>query len=477
MFIHYVLFPIFFTFVKQRKRVNLTISELRIRNRKKIMNYKSYTLHNFNELPQFSHLSSEHIEAIQVVGSVLPFKSNNYVVEQLIDWNNIPNDPIYTLTFPRKEMLSKPHYSKVEKMLKAKVEPAVFKEEVNSIRMKLNPNPAGQEHNVPLFEGEKLHGIQHKSRETALFFPSQGQTCHAYCTFCFRWTQFSGMSELRFAMKEADLLHRYLTKHKMISDVLFTGGDPLTANARILSAYIEPLLSKQFEHVQNIRIGSKVLGYWPYRFLTDKDADELLFLFEKVNKSGKHLAFQAHFNHPDELMTDAVRQAIERIRNTGTQIRTQSPLLRNINDKPQIWSKMWKEQVRLGLVPYYMFVARDTGSKAFFEVPLVKAWNIFRKAYTNVSGIARTVRGPSMSCSPGKVQVLGVSEVKGEKVLVLRFLQCRNPELVDIPFFARYDAKATWFDELTPAFGEKEFFFEKDNLIGKNGREHDFSWE
>ncbi|MDD2911140.1 MAG: lysine 2,3-aminomutase, partial [Petrimonas sp.] len=158
-------------------------------------------------------------------------------------------------------------------------------------------------------------------------------------------------------------------------------------------------------------------------------------------------------------------------------IRTQSPLLRNINDNPETWSKMWKEQVRLGLVPYYMFVARDTGSKAFFEVPLARAWNIFRKAYTNVSGIARTVRGPSMSCSPGKVQVLGVAEVKGEKVFVLRFLQCRNPHLVDVPFFAKYSASATWFDDLKPAFGEKEFFFEEEKLPGKGDRGSTFLWE
>lgn len=441
------------------------------------MNYKSYTLHNFTELPQISGLSSEQIEAIRIVGNVLPFKSNNYVAEQLIDWSNIPDDPIFTLTFPRKEMLSKQHYDKVAKILRSGVEQQVVRNEVNRIRLKLNPNPAGQEYNIPLFEGEKLHGIQHKYRETVLYFPSQGQTCHAYCTFCFRWPQFVGMNELKFAMKEGVLLHKYLLKHPKVSDVLFTGGDPLTANARILSAYIEPLLSKEFSHIQNIRIGSKSLAYWPYRFLTDKDADALLFLFEKVNKAGKHLAFQAHFNHPDELTTDAVRQAIERIRNTGTQIRTQSPLLRNINDDPEIWSKMWKEQVRLGLVPYYMFVARDTGSKAFFEVSLTRAWNIFRKAYTNVSGIARTVRGPSMSCGPGKVQLLGVSEVNGEKVFVLRFLQCRNPNLVDIPFFAKYSASATWFDDLKPAFDEKEFFFEKENLLRAADGDNDFLWE
>jgi Lysine 2,3-aminomutase len=343
--------------------------------------------------------------------------------------------------------------------------------------MKLNPNPAGQEHNVPVIDGIKLHGMQHKYRETVLFFPSQGQTCHAYCTFCFRWPQFSGMNELKFAMKEADLLHQYLHKHTKVSDVLFTGGDPLTAKAAIMSSYIEPLLTKEFEHIRNIRIGSKTLAYWPYRFTTDKDADDLLRLFEKVKKAGKTLAFQAHFNHPVELATDAQKEAAERILNTGAQIRTQSPVMHHINDDPMVWAAMWKEQVKQGMIPYYMFVARDTGSKSFFDVPLEKAWNIFRKAYRSVSGINRTVRGPSMSATPGKIQILGVTEVKGEKVFVLRFLQCRNPNLVDIPFFAKYDRKATWFDELKPAFGEKEFFFQKDNLLGKAGKDTDFLWE
>lgn len=439
--------------------------------------YRAYTLNNFKELPQIKALSANDREAIEVVGNVLPFKANNYVVEELIDWENVPNDPVFTLTFPRMEMISKMQYSQVQRMLRENTDEKIFRAEIQKIRMKLNPNPAGQEHNVPSLHGAKLHGMQHKYKETVLFFPSQGQTCHAYCTFCFRWTQFSGMSDFKFAMKEADLLHKYLLKNKKVTDVLFTGGDPLTATAQIMSAYIEPLLSPEFSHIQNIRIGSKTLGYWPYRFLTDKDADDLLRLFEKVKKAGKHLAFQAHFNHPVELSTDAVKQAIERIQNTGTQIRTQSPILRHINADAGIWRKMWTEQVRLGLIPYYMFVARDTGAKLFFEIPIEKAWDIYRKSYSQVSGICRTVRGPSMSAYPGKIHVVGISEVNGEKVFVLRFLQCRNPALVGIPFFAKYDAKATWYDQLVPAFGEKEFFFQKDNLLGKNADDVDFMWE
>lgn len=438
--------------------------------------YRAYTLHNYKEIPQIKNLSPQDIEAIEVVGRVLPFKANNYVVEELIDWNNIPNDPIFTLTFPRKEMLSEEHYNQVLKMLDDDATTPEYKEAIEAIRRSLNPNPAGQEHNVPTLDGHKLDGMQHKYRETVLFFPSQGQTCHAYCTFCFRWPQFSGMSDLKFAMKEADLLHKYLLQNKEVTDVLFTGGDPLTATSKILATYIEPLLTEEFDHIHTIRIGSKALAYWPYRFLTDKDADNLIGLFIKVREAGKNIAFQAHFNHPTELSTDAVKEAIKRIKSTGAQIRTQSPLLGKINNSPEVWADMWKKQVDLGCIPYYMFIARDTGSKAFFEVPLDKAWEVFRKAYSSVSGICRTVRGPSMSAFPGKVIITGVTEVKGEKVYILKFLQCRNPDLVGIPFFAKYDPQATWLDQLKPAFGEEKFFYEKDNLLGDYSDTRDL-WE
>lgn len=429
--------------------------------------YQAYTLYNYGNIPQMSNLSKEDREAIEVVGRVLPFKTNNYVVEELIDWNNIPDDPIYTLNFPRKEMLRPKQYEAVRDCLAKNAPKEELQDLIRSIRMKLNPNPAGQEHNVPVMEGIKLKGIQHKYRETVLFFPSQGQTCHAYCTFCFRWPQFSGMSDFKFAMKETDLLLKYLRNHTKVTDVLFTGGDPMTTTAAVLRTYIEPLLSKDFDHIQTIRIGTKSLAYWPYRFLTDPDSEEIIRLFEQIVASGKNLSIQAHFNHPVELSTAAVEQAIGRIRSTGAQIRTQSPLLKHINDHPDIWSDMWRKQVDLNCIPYYMFIARDTGSKAFFEVPLVKCWAIYKKAYSQVSGVCRTVRGPSMSDHPGKIQLLGVAEVKGEKVFVLRFLQGRNPNWTDIPFFAAYDPKATWFDQLKPAFGEEQFFFQNDRMFQK----------
>ena len=153
---------------------------------------KSYTLHNFLSIPQIASLSEEMVKDIEVVGRVLPFKTNNYVVDELIDWDNLDTDPIFTLNFPRRGMLEKKHYTAVERLLNEQSDGKELNEKIQQIRLSLNPNPAGQEHNVPYLGEIKLKGIQHKYPETVLFFPSQGQTCHAYCTFCFRWPQFSG---------------------------------------------------------------------------------------------------------------------------------------------------------------------------------------------------------------------------------------------------------------------------------------------
>ena len=441
------------------------------------MKYKSYTLSNFREISQVKSITNELINDIEVVGSVLPFKTNNYVTDYLIDWSKIPNDPIFVLTFPQKEMLIPDHYNLISEIRKRTFDKKQIKQVADEIRMKLNPHPAGQvQLNVPSFEGEKLFGVQHKYKQTVLFFPSQGQTCHAYCTFCFRWPQFVGIDELKFASNEANKLHNYLKEHSEVTDVLFTGGDPLIMKTKILRTYISPLLTKELAHIKNIRIGTKALGYWPFRFINDDDADDLLKLFEEVKKAGKHLAFMAHFNHPIELENDFVKDAIQRILNTGAIIRTQSPVLKHINDNPDLWAKMLKKQVELGCIPYYMFIARNTGAQHYFSIPLIEAWNIFRKCYQQISGICRTVRGPSMSCLPGKVQLLGVSEIRNEKVMVFRMIQGRNPDWVARPFFAEYNPKAIWFSDLKPAFGEEKFFFtdELKSMINNQEEENDF---
>ncbi|BCD60364.1 MULTISPECIES: KamA family radical SAM protein [unclassified Nitratiruptor] len=424
------------------------------------MEYRAYNAKSFKKIPQVQQfLSSEDIENIEIAALVFPFKVNNYLIDKLINWENYQNDPIFRLVFPHKDMLLPQDFERLKTLYKKGDQKALNKA-IYEIRMRMNPHPADQKSNVPTINGKELTGSQHKYKETILFFPKQGQTCHAYCSFCFRWPQFTGINELKFAMKEVDLLIEYIKAHPSITDLIFTGGDPLIMSTKLLRSYIEPILNAKIPHLQNIRFGTKTLGFWPYRFLTDSDADDLLKLFEEIVVHGYHLAFMAHFNHYRELETDEVKEAVKRIQQTGAIIRTQAPILRHINDSSKVWQTMWKMQVKMGMIPYYMFIARDTGAQHYFGVPLVKAWQIYKDALSNVSGLGRTVRGPSMSAAPGKIAVSGVSEINGEKVIVLNMLQAKNPALVDIPFFARYDENAQWIDELKPAFSEK-FLFEK----------------
>lgn len=427
--------------------------------------FKVYTEKHLDQISQLDSLPSRLRHEIRVVARILPFRVNQYVLDTLIDWDDAENDPMFLLTFPQKDMLEPAAFNRMAKLIKSGADNKTINALATQIRQDLNPHPAGQmELNVPMLDDGPLGGMQHKYHETVLFFPSQGQVCHSYCTFCFRWAQFVGDKSIRFSSAESDGLYTYLKRHKEVSDLLLTGGDPMVMKTHHLKQYVEPLLDRSLHHVQTLRIGSKALTYWPHRFVTDDDADELLRLLERLVRAGKHVAFMAHFNHWRELESYMTRRAIQRIRNTGAEIRCQGPLLDRINNDPGVWSRLWREQVRLGMIPYYMFVERDTGARRYFEVPLVRALEVYQEAYQSVSGLARTVRGPSMSASPGKVQVQGVTEINNEKVFLLRFLQGRNEAWTQQPFFAEFDENATWLDHLKPAFGADRFFFEEEYL-------------
>ncbi len=423
--------------------------------------FRVFTRRHIDEIPQLESLSPTQVTSMKAVSAVLPFRVNNYVLDDLIDWSNIPDDPIYQMTFPQTDMLRREDFERMFALVRGGATEQEIQSAAREIQQTLNPHPAGQmELNVPRVDGEPVSGLQHKYGETVLFFPAAGQTCHAYCTYCFRWAQFVGIDELKFAARQADSLVRYLHAHPEVTNVLFTGGDPMIMKTQVLRRYVEPLLDPSLENLVSIRFGTKAPAYWPYRFVGNQDADALLTLFEEIRESGRSVSVMAHYSHPKELSTPIAEKAVRRIRNAGAVVRCQAPLIRRVNDHADIWATMWRKQVRLGAIPYYMFVERDTGAKEYFELPLVEAFQIFNEAYRQVSGLARTVRGPSMSTTPGKVIVDGIATAHGEKVIVLKFIQARDPRWVGRPFFARYDPEATWLDQLEPAFDEEEFFFE-----------------
>ena len=145
---------------------------------------KFYGIRDLDSIPQILDLPDDQRFDIKVVSSVLPFRVNNYVIEELIDWDNIPDDPIFQLTFMQKDMLNEDQFGRVADILSNGYDDLEKQNIIEEIRLELNPHPAGQmTMNIPTLDGMPVPGVQHKYRETVLIFPSRGQTCHAYCTF------------------------------------------------------------------------------------------------------------------------------------------------------------------------------------------------------------------------------------------------------------------------------------------------------
>jgi len=423
--------------------------------------FKAIGINQLEQIEQLSNLPAEYRKILRAVSMVLPFRANNYIVDELIDWNNIPEDPIFQLTFPQPGMLKEEYLNEIIDLIDSDASEAELNSLILKIREEMNPHPAFQvEMNVPREKGSEMRGLQHKYPETVLFFPKQGQICSAYCTYCFRWAQFSGMEDLHFSASDPYELVRYLESHPLVTDVLMTGGDPLSMSTKLLRRYIEPLL-KRPGNLRSIRIGTKFPAFWPYRFTTDRDAQDLMKLFEEIVDSGIHLAVMAHYSHYRELETTAAREAVKAIRKTGAEIRSQSPVLNHINNSSDVWSTMWQKQVELGIIPYYMFMARNTGAREYFSIPIEKAYEIYSQAVSRVSGLGRTVRGPVMSCSPGKVLIDGIVKINNKKVFALKFIQGRNPDWVNRLFFAQYDNKADWMDQMQP-LSDEGFFYEEE---------------
>ncbi|MEV6108104.1 lysine 2,3-aminomutase [Streptomyces sp. NPDC051940] len=411
------------------------------------MRFRAYGPRQLDEIAARYGLPAEVTEAVRLASHVLPFRVNEYVLSELIDWTDIPGDPMFQLVFPQRGMLVESDERALAALSADPGTKAGLRTQVARIRGRLNPHPSGQkELNVPVQDGRELPGMQHKYHETVLYFPSQGQTCHAYCTYCFRWAQFVGDADLRFAAPGPDELLQYLARHPGVSDVLVTGGDPMIMATQRLRSHLEPLLS--VESVRTIRIGTKSVAYWPQRYTSDSDADDLLRLFEEIVASGRNLAVMAHFSHPRELEPEPARRALARIRSTGAVVYCQAPLIARVNDDAAVLARLWRAELAAGAVPYYMFVERDTGPYDYFKVPLARAVELFHAAYRVLPGLARTVRGPVMSATPGKVVVDGVEEDDRGRFFRLRMLQARDPALVGRPFRALYDPAAAWLDDL-----------------------------
>jgi hypothetical protein len=125
--------------------------------------FRAYSAQHLDALTARAGLSAGERLAVRAVAAVLPFRTNDYVVDSLIDWSAAPDDPIYRLVFPQADMLSADDIGPIADLLARDAPAQEVHVAAHAVRMRLNPHPGGQlALNIPEVGEEPLPGVQHK---------------------------------------------------------------------------------------------------------------------------------------------------------------------------------------------------------------------------------------------------------------------------------------------------------------------------
>ena len=226
----------------------------------------------------------------------------------------------------------------------------------------------------------------------------------------------------------------YVSNHPEIDNVLLSGGDALINENERLEQYLEAFSS--IEHLDYIRIGTRVPVVLPHRIIWD---EKLLEMLRKYNQR-KQIIIVTHFNHPKEL-TEESRCAIRTLLKIGCPVRNQTVLLRGINDKPRILADLMNGLTSAGVLPYYIFQCRPAmGVMNQFQVPLLDGQRIIDEAKADMNGQAKQFRYV-MSHVTGKIELLG--RPNSEEML-FKYHQAKYRRDDSRFFSLRLDADQCW---------------------------------
>ena len=363
------------------------------------------------KLEQIPQLTESEREEMQQVNDKFVFRTNDYY-QSLIDWDD-PNDPIKRIIMPDVEELNE--WGELDASNEEKY--------------------------------TKVHGLEHKYNSTALLLVNE--VCAAYCRFCFRKRLF--MNENDEVTKDISQGLEYIKNNKEINNVLLTGGDPLILSTSKLEPIIQQL--REIDHVKIIRIGTKVPAFNPFRIINDPS---LLEMFRKYSTAQKKIYIMAHFNHPRELTSQAI-EGLNALMDSGVTLVNQTPMVKGVNDDPDVLAELFSKLSFIGVPPYYVFLCRPTLGNETYSVPVEKGYEIFEKSRIRCSGLAKRAR-LVMSHESGKIEVVGMTDDQ----IFFKYARAANSE-DNARFLAFYrNPDANWFDDYEEANEEFSLFSSKE---------------
>ncbi|MDH4203407.1 MAG: KamA family radical SAM protein [Phycisphaerae bacterium] len=281
-----------------------------------------------------------------------------------------------------------PYYASI--IQQADLSDPVFRMSVPNIQEMYDPpcltdDPLEEHQDMP------VPGLVHRYRDRALLIATT--MCSMYCRHCTR-KRIAGTRETAISARRMRQAQEYLFNHPEITDVIISGGDPLTMSDAAIEAVLSMLRS--VPSVQVIRIGTRVPVVLPMRI-----TDDLVNMLKKYHP----LWINTHFNHPNEL-TDEARAACAKLADAGIPLGNQTVLLCGINDDPQVIEQLCRGLISTRVRPYYMYQCDLVRGVEHFRTSVRKGMEIMEYLRGRVSGIAIPTFVVDAPHGGGKIPVL-----------------------------------------------------------------------
>ena len=280
----------------------------------------------------------------------------------------------------------------------------------------------------------KGNGILHKYPYSALIVATE--YCSMYCRHCFR-KRLVGLPNDK-TVENFQNAAKYIAKHKEITNVIISGGDPMMLPTKVIAKMLEVL--KDINHVNYVRIGTRTPVVYPLRYFDN----ELIEVLRDFNQH-KTLYIPTHFNHANEI-TDLSKEAVMRIRNAGITVNNQAVFLNGVNDTVQDLRDLMNGLVRIGVNPYYLYQCMPVSRvRHHFQVPLKRGVDIVSEAKRSLDGYAKRFKF-IMGHDIGKIEICG----RKDDILVMSQIHSRpeHPEEASCILMGHLTENAGWLEDL-----------------------------
>ncbi|MHC4482452.1 MAG: KamA family radical SAM protein [Planctomycetota bacterium] len=354
----------------------------------------------FTDVEELEHLSEQERAELKKVTERFAFRANDYYLS-LINWDD-PDDPIRRTVIPNIQELEQ----------WGRLDPS--NEKAYTI----------------------MPGLEHKYHSVAVFLVTN--KCNSFCRYCFRKRLFI-KSETEY-LQDWDSAYQYVRDHQEVTNVLLTGGDAFVLPTSRLEEVLARL--REIKHVKLIRLGTRIPSYNPYRIIDDP---ALLTTIEKYSTEEKRIYVMTHFVHPREL-TDVAVEGVDLLQKAGAKLANQTPLVRGVNDNPEILAELLAKLSFVGAIPYYIFQCRPATGNKPYTVPIEEGYEIVEQAKARISGLAKRARY-TMSHSSGKIEIVG----KTKDFVYFKYHRAAKDEDSGRFLAFRSNPHACWFDDYDEA--------------------------